>query len=67
MKLIPLFFLCLASLAFVATIAFAIARMPVCTIGCGCSIALFLLIASREADAAEHDREWSDSTRHPRL
>lgn len=67
MRLLALLALCLASIAFAGTIAFAALGMPFAAIFSGVSVPLFLLVASREADAARTDAEWSDASRHPRL
>lgn len=34
---------------------------------CAASCLLCLFVAGREYDAIQADREWQDSTRHPRL
>lgn len=67
MTLRVLLFLCLTSLAFVGVIAFAAWGAPVMAIASGCSLPLFLLIASRESDAAREEARWADARRHPRL
>ena len=67
MTLRVLLFLCLTSLAFVGVVAFAALGSPFLAIGSGSAVPLFLLVASRESDAAREDRRWIDARRHPRL
>lgn len=67
MRLLAFLALCLASLALVGVIAFAIAGIPAAAIGSGCTVAWSLLVASRESDAARTEADWIDSRRHPRL
>jgi len=67
MKLLAIFALCLASVAFVGVIAFAACGFPGASIFSACTVAWALLVASRESDAARTEADWIDARRHPRL
>lgn len=67
MKLAAFLALVLAVAAFVGVLAFAALGMPFAAIFSGCAVAWFLLVASRESDAAAEEEAWIDSRRHPRL
>jgi hypothetical protein len=67
MTLRVLLSLILAGGCFFGVIVFAALGMPFSAIFSGVAVPLFLLIASRESDAAREDAQWHDSRRHPRL
>jgi hypothetical protein len=67
MTLRVLIALVLAGAAFFGVIVFAALGMPFSAIFSGVSVPLFLLIASRESDAAREDAQWTEARRHPRL
>ncbi len=67
MKLVAILALVLAGAALIGVLAFAALGMPFAAIFSGCAVAWFLLVASREADAAAEEAAWIDSRRHPRL
>jgi hypothetical protein len=67
MTLRVLLALILAGGCFAGVIVFAALGMPFSAIFSGVAVPLFLLIASRESDAAKEDAAWTEARRHPRL
>lgn len=67
MTLRVLFSLVVAGACFTGVLAFAALGMPFAAIFSGVAVPLFLLIASRESDAAREESRWADARRHPRL
>jgi hypothetical protein len=67
MTLRVLLSLVFAGAAFFGVIVFAALGMPFTAIFSGVAVPLFLLVASRESDAAREDADWTEARRHPRL